>query len=299
VITDRARRRRFECPRRAAEHPHPLARAIVAVAPLLFEHRRDLASPIRNAHGNIIVRAMPELLLRPHAGESAAGLDQRRADWMQRLLAVIVTAVACADFRRKVLRNPDSFGKPGADPLLSLHRLAVEAGLSEEEYKDPVNGIERHVRFLGEVGFISKTVQWREKKIDGSFRSTGAALRRLAFAWLYHLGGDVERRARETHAEEMREAEKERLAAEEAEEAFTDAIAKLHAEPEPEPPSSPPPFEFGAAVAEPSRPDADALLFEIVEREHPEWIQRNDIQQINAELRRLRRLRVAAVPDTS
>jgi hypothetical protein len=298
VITDRARRRRFECPRRAAEHPHPLVKASVAWARLMFDHRKDLASPIRNAHGNIIARPMPELLLRPHAGESAAALEQRRADWMQRLLAAIVTAVACADFRRKVLRNPDSFGKPGADPLLSLHRWAVEAGLSEEEYIDPVNGIERHARFLGDVGFISKTVQWREKKEDGSFRSTGAALRRLAFAWLYHVGGPVEREARETHAEEMRKAEKERLAAEEAEEAFTAAIAKLHAEPEPELPYSPH-FEFAAAVAEPSRPDPDAQLFEIVEREHPEWIQRNDIQQINAELRRLRRLRLDAVPDTS
>lgn len=268
---------------------------------MIYHHRRNLAAPIRNEHGNIIARERPEFLLRPHAGESATALEQRRSDWMQRLLSTIVTAVACLDFRHghKVLRNPDSFGKPGADPMLSMRRWAVEAGLSEEEYIDPVNGIERAVRFLGDLGFISKTVQWRQKKPDGSIRSTGAALRRVNFRWLYHLGGEVERIAREVHREETRVAENERRDAEEAEEAFTAAIAKLNAEPEPELPKFPQFPQSVAAVAESPLPDPDAPLFEIVEREHPDWIQRNDIQQINAELRRLRRLQPAAVPNTS
>lgn len=299
TTTDRRRGRRFECPPRAAEHNHALVQAFIRWAGLIFDHRGDLAAPIRNAHGNVIARPRPEFLLRPHAGESANELERRRADWMQRLLATMVAAVACLDFRhgQRVLRNPDSFGKPDVDPLLSMHRWAVEAGLSEDEYTDPVNGIERAARFLGDVKFISKTVQWREKKPDGSIRSTGAALRRVAFAYLFHLGGEVERLARQVHDDEKRKAAKERRASEEAEAAFTDAIAELHAEPDPEL-AIPPSPDFVAAAAEPPPPDPDAPLFEIVEREHPEWIARNDIQQINAEIRRLRR-RAAAAPDTS
>jgi hypothetical protein len=263
---------------------------------MMFDHRGDLPAPIRNAHGNIIARARPEFLLRPHEGESAAALEQRRADWMQRLLSTMATAVACLDFRHKVLRNPD-FEKPGADPLLSMHRWAVEAGLSEDEYIDPVNGIERAVRFLGDVKFISKTVQWREKKADGSIRSTGAALRRINFTYLFHLGGEVERLAREVHADNQRKAENERRAAKAADDAFTDAVAELYGGADAEAAELP---QFAAAVPEPlPPPDPDAPLFEIVEREHPDWIERNDIQQINAELRRLRRLKPPAVPNTS
>jgi hypothetical protein len=262
---------------------------------MIFDHRASLNAPIRNAHGNIIVRALPELLLRPYAGESAAALEQRRADWMQRVLSVWVAGIACTDFGSKLLRNPE-FEKPGADPLLSMHRWALEAGLPEDEYKDPVNGIERAVRFLGHIGFISKTIQCRAKKPDGSIRSYGAARRRVAFKWLYSIGGEVERVARETHAERVRKAENERLAQKEKDDAFTAAAAQLYPDPADADDDAKTIPQFAAPVAEPPPPDPDALLFAIVEREHPDWIERNDIRQINAELRRLRRL---TPPNTS
>jgi len=305
VTTDRRRggRRTFECPRGAAVHGHKLVKAFNRWAALMFDHRGQLAAPIRNEHGNIIARARPEFLLRPHEGESATELEQRRADWMQRLLSTMAVAVACLDFRHghKVLRNPDSFGKPGVDPMLSMHRWAVEAGLSEAEYTDPVNGIERAVRFLTDLKFISKTVQHRAKKPDGSIRSYGAALRRISFKWFYELGGEVERIAREVHAENVRQAENERRDQEEKDAAFTAAVAEMNAVP-PDPdtdtetiPRVPSPH---AIVAPPPSPDPDALLFEIVEREHPEWVANKEGEKVYAEVRRLRRLALR-VPNTS
>lgn len=282
--------RRFVVPHRAAVHRHALVRAAVETLSLMFEHRADLGRPIRNAHGNIIVRALPELLVRPFPGESSKELEQRRADWMQRLLETMLVAIACCDFRRKVLRVPefDQLG-PGEDSMLSLRRWAAEVGLSEADYVDPVNGIERAVRFLGYLGFITKTKQWRERKPDGAFRATGAALRRIGFAFLYHIGGQLERVARATHAEEKRQAENERRAEEEASRQFTAAVAQVYDDagddadapelPEPAPELAPDPH------------------FATIEREHADWIRDNDMSKINAELRRLRR--AAATPNTS
>ncbi len=272
--------RAFVVPDRAARHRHPLVKAAIWTLSQVFDHRADLARPIRNANGNVIVRALPELLVRPFPGESTTELEQRRADWMQRLLEVMLAAIACCDFRRKVLRVPEfeQLG-PGEDSMLSMRRWAEEVGLSESDYVDPVNGIERAVRFLGFLGFVTKTKQWREKQPDGSFLSTGAALRRIGFAFLYHFGGQLERVARETHAEEKRKAENERRAEEEASRNFTAAVAQVYDDagddaaelPEPEPEAAPDPH------------------FATIEREHPDWIRDNDIQSINAELRRLRR----------
>ena len=275
-------RRAFVVPHRAAVHRHALVKAAVELAILLWEHRADLARPIRNASGNIIVRAMPHWLVRPFLNESETELEQRRSDWMQRVLEVMLVAIACCDFRRKVLRVPEfqQLG-PGEDSMLSLRRWAEEVGLSEAEYVDPVNGIERAVRFLGFLGFVTKTKQWREKKPDGAFRSTGAALRRIGFAFLYHFGGQIERVARETHAEEKRKAENERRAEEEADRQFTAAVAKVYddaGDDEPELPGEPAPDES---------PDPH---FATIEREHPEWVRGNEIGKINAELRRLRRM---------
>lgn len=282
-------RRAFMVPHRAAVHRHALVKTAVEVVTLIFEHRADLARPIRNADGNIIVRALPEWLVRPFPGESTTELEQRRADWMQRLLEVMLVAIACCDFRRKVLRVPD-FERlgPGADSMMSMRRWAEEVGLSAADYVDPVNGIERAVRFLGFLKFITKTKQWREKKPDGSFRSTGAALRRIGFEFLYHIGGPLERVARETHAEEKRKAENERRAEEEAQRSFTAAVAEVYDVDDVDEPALP-------QVDEPE-PDPDPH-FAVIEREHPEWIADNNIREINDELRRLRA--AAARRDTS
>jgi len=299
VTTDRRRgRRTFECPHRAAVHNHKVVKAVVQWAARTRDRRGQLTSPIRNDHGNIIWRPRPEFLLRPHAGESAEALDRRRADWIDRLLSVIVTMVACMDFRTLVVRNP-GFEKPGADPMLSLRQLAIEAGLPEDEYTDPVNGIERAVRFLNEIGFISKTVQWRVKKPDGTIRSYGAAQRRLSFHYLCDLDSEVERAIRETRAALVQKAEDERRAQEEKDAAFTAARAAMNAPP-PDPDADLeriPRLPTDVVVAPPPPPpDPDTALFEIVEREHPEWVASNDGLKIWAEVRRRRRLQA---PNTS
>lgn len=299
MTTDRRRgRRTFECPRRAAVHNHKVVKALVQWADRTFDKRGQLASPIRNEHGNIIWRPRPEFLLRPHEGESAEALDRRRADWIGRLLSVIVTLGACMDFRTLVVRNP-GFEKPGADPMLSLRQLAIEAGLPEDEYTDPVNGIERAVRFLNEIGFISKTVQWRAKKPDGTIRSYGAAQRRLSFNYLCDLCPEVEHAIRQTRAALVQKAEDERRAQEEKDAAFTAARAAMNAPP-PDPDADIeriPRLPTDVVVAPPPPPpDPDAALFETVEREHPEWVASKDSWKIPAEVRR--RLRQRA-PDTS
>lgn len=299
MTTDRRRgRRTFECPRRAAVHNHKVVKAFVQWADRTFDHRAQLTSPIRNEHGNIIWRPRPEFLLRPHEGESAEALDRRRADWIERLLSVIVTLAACMDFRTLVVRNP-GFEKPGADPMLSLRQLAIEAGLPEDKYTDPVNGIERAVRFLNDIGLISKTVQWRAKQPDGTIRSYGAAQRRLSFHYLCDLDPEVERAIRQTRAALVQKAEDERRAQEEKDAAFTAARAELHA-PAPDPnadieriPRLP---ENVVVAPPPPPPDPDGPLFDLVEREHPEWVASNDFGKIHAEVRRRRR---QLAPDTS
>jgi hypothetical protein len=283
-------RRSFAVPDCAATHPHWYVKLWVEWAILVFANRARLDKPIRDLNGHMLVRAMPEWHLRPYVRENADALDRRRADFMQNVLATQLIGIAHMSFKSKVVL-PD----PRAPDYMLLREWGGELP-GEPSCADPIDAVERPIRFLKAIGFFSFTKQHRRKVESGRILSTGAAIRRISLRWLKAMHGMIASGTTrlETWLEEQeeKEAKKQR----EADEAFTDELSKAK-EPLIVPPRAPAP-----PAAERPRPenDPDLAIFDQIEREHPEWIDDPQaIGKVNAEVRRLKAEAAAAARNTS
>jgi hypothetical protein len=170
----------------AEGHNDPIVRAVADFVPTLYARRRSLQVPHFDRDGGLVMPAMPELLKRlprargPKKGaigywrkgqwiEQSAAFDFRRADGMAAICRVLTALVAWCQWTTQEVRDP----KHG---YLSVARLALEALCS-------IDQVERALGWLRAAGIVCKTVQFREEKPDGTYHSTGPALRKLAVWW--------------------------------------------------------------------------------------------------------------------
>jgi hypothetical protein len=269
-------RRSFIEPECAATHSHWFVKLWVEWAILVFLNRAKLRKPIRDLHGHVLVRAMPEWYIRPKKGETTAQLEKRRADWTQNRLAVMLILIAHMDFRSKTV-------VPSPDSPEYMTMVQVAAQLPGMKCADPVDAVERAFAFLKLIGFFSYIKQCRQKLENGSFRSWGGALRRIGTEWMFSLGGMIAGGLSRLQAwikEQDRKADAKQAAADEA---FTEQLARRR-----EPLIVLPRAAVPAIEAEQAAADTDAPFIAQVELEHPDWIERTDIAAIRAEVRRLR-----------
>lgn len=271
-------RRSFAVPDCAATHPHWFVQLWVEWAILVFANRARLDRPIRDLNGHVVVRALPEWHLRPYCpDEDADELDSRRADFMQGALATLLAGIAHMSFVNKTV-----LPSPNAPDYMTLHEWAEH--LPGMKCADPIDAIERPMRFLKMVGVFSFTKQHRQKLTDGpnagKFRSCGAALRRFSLRWMKAMDGIIAGGVRrlQTWLDEREKKQEEDQA--EADEAFTEELTRRNEPLLPRPPR--------ARHDDERAPDPDLVCFEQVEREHPDWIANNEIAKINAEVRRLK-----------
>lgn len=259
-------------PALVARHQDPIVKRMIPRAQRLFERRGDLRGEYRTALGETILPPCPEFLARPprRDGAPAPDYERRRADGMEAILRVLLTLIACCDWRTMEIFDPDSrHGK-----YLSVARLAELAELpvvlekdeDGREYRDAGDRTERALRSLRAAGVVCFTQQHREELADGRHVSTGAALRKLAVGFFLKMGGAVKdifdkRRAKLKRRHERR---KERAAAGGAgadlrfRSAVRDAVN-----------ATPAPLE--AAPTIPVRGQPPVAIADQVFAEHPDW----------------------------
>jgi hypothetical protein len=276
-------RRGLVVPDCAATHPHWFVQLFVTWAHYVFANRASLQRPVRDLNGHVLVPAMPEWYVDPYPGERTAALAKRRADWIERRLQVILVVVAHMSFREKVVL-PD----PDAPDFMTMDQIGRE--LPNQKCKDPVDSVERPMRFIKMIGFFSKVVQHRQKLVDGpnagKFRSAGAALRRVATAWMGAAEGMIAGGWQRLQNYLKDKAAKYAEAKAKADKAFTDQLTRKQ-EPLVVPPRKPPPPAVETEKADP--------IWDEVETDHPEWVEARDIARIRTEVN----LRRARQRDTS
>jgi hypothetical protein len=159
----------------AQRHNDPIVRAVADFVPILFQRRLSLHSPFSDVDGNLVMPALPRLLVRPpkrrKKGETTPPaarepFDWRRADGMAVICRVLTALVSFCNWRTQEVRDPQS-------GYLGVERIALEAMCS-------VIQAERALYWLRAAKIIPYTRQFREQKPDGSHHSTGNALRKLA-----------------------------------------------------------------------------------------------------------------------
>jgi hypothetical protein len=158
----------------------------------LWNRRGDLRNASVDKRNASAFPSWPEFLARPKRRKTDAGdsesesdFERRRADGMEAICRVLITLVACCDWRSLEVRDPRG-------GYLSVARLAELAELPwRKEDREPGDRTERALRALRTAGIISFTKQWREKLDDGSHASTGPALRRISEGLFRKLGGMV------------------------------------------------------------------------------------------------------------
>jgi len=256
----------------AQAHNGPLVRAVREQAIRIWQNRAHLDRPVTDRHGAVLV---PDL-------KNFFGVEAKRADGLETLLATILVQVCDADYRSKwILEQDHQLAK--ADRYLSLRRTAIRAGFIPDEYsRDPGDRIERAVAWERQIGLISYTEHVRVteevdvEQPDGTVvkqlvARSKASKRRLSFAELGQLGPTVEaacvyvdRKARQDYKRRDKK--------------FKKAVDEMHAAPPPE--ELPAPDPLAPAPRAPGAPDPD--ISEAVREEHPDWLP----PQIFAEARR-------------
>jgi len=149
----------------------------------LYDCRKALRSPLNDRRGGLILPAFPELLQRPpkraKKGEEPPSpgpdFERRRTDAMEGVVRTFLAIVACTDWVSMEVLDPRG-------GYLSVARLAQLAEL-------PDTRTERALRALRTAGLICFTQQHRERLDDGSYTSTGPALRKVPVGFFRKFGG--------------------------------------------------------------------------------------------------------------
>ena len=191
----------FLVPPIAARHRDPVVQECVRRLVRLFDCRASLRRPLTDPRGALLLPAFPELLQRPsrkpRAGEDAIDpgpdFDRRRSDGMEAIIRTLLVVVACTDWVTMEVQDPRG-------GLLSVARLAELACLPfriaeavDDEHRNRArhDRAERALRALRTAGVIAFTKQHRVLLPDGSYTSTGPALRKLAVGLFRKFGGHL------------------------------------------------------------------------------------------------------------
>lgn len=159
----------------AQRHNDPIVRAVADFVPTLYARRLSLQAPFFDRDGNLIMPAMPRLLVRPPAlrgrskGIERGAFDYRRADGMAAICRVLTAMAAWCNWTTQEVRDP-------VNGYVGVEQLARDAQCS-------IDQVERSLYWLRAAKIVCHTKQFREEKPDGSFHSTGNALRKLAVEW--------------------------------------------------------------------------------------------------------------------
>lgn len=222
----------FRVPPCVASHRHKLVSAAIDRCHLIYNNRDHLDAPVKDAHGNVVLPALPFLLQGMDEEESGDPriLSRRRADFLQGFLSALLVAISSVSYRSKAILSR-RHAKRGEDPFMSLReweelavlvpeggyakskrtRTLADGSKAEVEVEEAGDRIERYTRLMREMGLLHESKQNREKLADGRHRSAGAAIKRIVWKALYAFGGRfaqiaraVQRHVREKLAQERK-----------------------------------------------------------------------------------------------
>lgn len=221
----------FRVPACVARHQHKLVSAAIDRCHLIYDNRDSLDAPVKNAHGNVVLPALPFLLQSLDEEESGNPriLSRRRADFLQGFLSAWLVMISSASYRSKAILSRRHAAR-GQDPFMSLREWEQLAGLVPEggyakskrtrtladgskvevEVEEAGDRIERYTRLMREMGMLHESKQNREKLADGRYRSAGAAIKRIVWKGLYAFGGRFAQLARAVQRHVKDKIDKER-----------------------------------------------------------------------------------------
>ena len=191
----------FLVPPIAARHRDPVVQECVRRLVRLFECRASLRQPLSDRRGGLLLPAFPELLQRPGrkprdgqpAIDRGPDFERRRSDGMEAIVRTLLVVIACTDWVTMEVMDPRG-------GFLSVARLAELACLPfriaqavDEEHRNRArhDRAERALRALRTAGVIAFTKQHRVLLPNGSYTSTGPALRKLAVGLFRKFGGHL------------------------------------------------------------------------------------------------------------